>query len=914
MNQYRILFEKNPQPMWIYDLETLSFLAVNDAAICHYGYSREEFLSMTITDMRPQEDALLASRVASAALFRHRKKDGSIISVEITSYSVTFKGRRAKIVLSNDITEARRTGERMAKLTECFLGLGSDPVDNINRLTALSGELLEATSAFYNRLSGGTLCSWGLPPYYKAGDTQVGHIFYDVMKSNNDEVVVIHDLHDTVYAHTDPNVMAYGFKTYIGKAVKFGNECLGSLCTLYKGDFIPGDSELKLMGIIASAIATEENRRDAKYESKLSEEKYRSLIESIQDGIFIIQDNRIQYVNEAFARMAGGKIPDMIGKVFIDLIAPEDRELVMDRHIRRLSGENVPKDYEVRVINGDVRTRRVVNLNIGIINYNGRIATMGTVKDITERREVEEALRQSEALFRATFEQAAIGMVRIDLTGRTLESNTAFRNMIGYSGEELQAMVFTDFTHPDDAELDKELIKKLVAGKNNSLYIKNRFIRNNGTVFWGRLTVSLVRDPEGKPQFVIGMVEDITERKNAEEKMQRSEEKYRTLIENIQDGVFIIQDFKIEFANEAFARMAGYTEEDVLGKDFREFIAPEDLGLVNGYYQMKQEGENVQKEFEFNVIHKDGKTRVTVNINVGLMNYNGRVAIIGTIKDITERKRSEEKLLLFRNLIDRSNDAIFVNEIETGLILDANDKAYKNLGYTREELFNMRVKDIDDVLPDNFSWKEHLKEINEKGYRVLEGRHRRKDGSTFPVEINANIIDLGKQSYMVAVARDITERKQAEEMHKEKARTELYGFIVSALPVFASGVPSSIRNYLISNFAERFEKNFMPKFKEEMKSPDFRQSACYLDAYMQWLSGLFSNFGIQNKSIPNGTKRILEFMNCPWAGEAQGNPIFCLICRSIVIRSFTWTSLKGTPVQNSSIASGSEKCSFDINI
>ncbi len=289
-------------------------------------------------------------------------------------------------------------------------------------------------------------------------------------------------------------------------------------------------------------------------------------------------------------------------------------------------------------------------------------------------------------------------------------------------------------------------------------------------MFWGRLTVSLVRDPEGKPQFAIGMVEDITERKEAEEKMQRSEEKYRTLIENIQDGLFIIQDFKIEFANDAFARMAGYTEEDVIGKDFREFIAPEDLSLVNDYYHMRQKGETVPKEYEFNAIHKNGKTRVTVNINVGLMNYNGRMAIIGTLKDITERKRSEEKLLLFRNLIDRSNDAIFVNEIETGLILDANDKACKNLGYTREELFNMRVKDIDDVLPDNFFWKEHVKEMREKGYRVVEGRHRRKDGSTFPVEVNANIIDLGKQSYMVAVARDITERKQAEEMRKEKAR------------------------------------------------------------------------------------------------------------------------------------------------
>lgn len=925
VKQYRILFESNPQPMWVYDPGTLSFLSVNDAAIYHYGYSREEFLSMTIKDIRPPEDVPVlldnVSRVTSgldaAGVWRHRKKDGSIIFVEITSHTITFKGRRAEVVLANNVTDRRRTEERMAKLTECFLDFGTDPLLNINRLTAVCGELMGAATALYNRLDGGMLCTlgqWNIPPDFKTVDKPEGHICNDMISRSKDEVLVIRNLHKTGYAHTDPNVKAYGLKTYIGKAVKFSNEYVGSLCAVYKEDFVPGESDLRFMRIIASAIGTEENRRCAKEELKQSEEKYRLLIESIQDGIFIIQDDKIQYVNEALARMGGYKVPEMIGKKFIDIIAPEDRELIEDRHVRRLSGESVPKDYEVRVLTRDGRTRRVVNLNVGIINYQGRMATMGTVKDITERRMVEEALCESEALFRATFEQAAIGMVRVDLTGRPVETNKAFRNMLGYSGEELQAMVFTEFTHPDDAGLDMELFKELVAGKNNTFLIKKRYIRKNGSMFWGRLTVSLVRDPEGKPQFAIGMVEDITERKEAEEKMQRSEEKYRTVIENIQDGLFIIQDFKIEFANEAFAMMAGYTEEDVIGKDFREFIAPEDLGMVTDYYRRRLKGETVPKEYEFNAVHKNGKTRVTVNINVGFMNYRGRVAIIGTLKDITERKRSEEKLLLFRNLIDRSNDAIFVNEIETGRIIDANDKACSSLGYTREELLNMRVFEIEDVIiTDHFLWKEHVEEVKEKGYLIVEGRHRRKDGSTFPVEVNVNNIVLGKNEYMVAVARDITERKRAEEMQKEKARAELYGFMVSALPVFASGVPSSVRNILVCNFTERFEKNIMPRFKEEMKSPDFRQKGD-LDAFMQWLSGLFTNFGIRNKTIPDGTKRRLELLNCPWTGEARGNPIFCLICRSIVIRSFTWTSLKGTPVQNSSIAGGSMTCAFDINV
>jgi len=114
--QYRLLFEANPQPMWVYDVENLHFLAVNDAAVRHYGYSRAEFLAMTIKDIRPPEDVqLLADYRASftdevdyAGEWRHRKKDGTTINVEITATRLNFGGRRAEFVLAQDITERKR--------------------------------------------------------------------------------------------------------------------------------------------------------------------------------------------------------------------------------------------------------------------------------------------------------------------------------------------------------------------------------------------------------------------------------------------------------------------------------------------------------------------------------------------------------------------------------------------------------------------------------------------------------------------------------------------------------------------------------------------------------------------------------------------------------------------------------------
>lgn len=121
---YRLLFSSNPHPMWIYDLETLSILEVNDAAVAHYGYSRDEFLSMTIKDIRPSEDvdkltenvARVTSGIDRAGVWRHRKKDGSIIHVEITSHTINFAGSRAEVVLSSDITDRMRAEEEILRL------------------------------------------------------------------------------------------------------------------------------------------------------------------------------------------------------------------------------------------------------------------------------------------------------------------------------------------------------------------------------------------------------------------------------------------------------------------------------------------------------------------------------------------------------------------------------------------------------------------------------------------------------------------------------------------------------------------------------------------------------------------------------------------------------------------------------
>jgi PAS domain S-box-containing protein len=376
----------------------------------------------------------------------------------------------------------------------------------------------------------------------------------------------------------------------------------------------------------------------------------------------------------------------------------------------------------------------------------------------------ERLLHTAEEKYRNLFDNANDAIITTDPDGRITSWNKSAQRIFGWTGQEAMGKDFFPLICSERIVAEnKELTISSILARQIVSGIEKACLRKDETKIYVSLTASSIRDID---QNIIGMsaiIRDTTERKLAEDALRESEERYRKLVEFSPYAIAVHSEGKIVFTNPAGAKLLGAENpEQLIGKPIMDIVHPDYRDAVEEQVRlMEEKGINVSP-VEEKFVRLDGSA-IDVEVTAIPFTYRDKPGIQVIIHDITERKRGEERLRLFRSLVNQSNDAIFVDDTETGRILDANYKACHSLGYTREELLRMHAFDIETTLPGYFSWKEHVEDVKKKGYVVVEGIHRRKDGTTFPVEVNVTYTDIGKNSYIVAIVRDITERKRAEE-------------------------------------------------------------------------------------------------------------------------------------------------------
>ncbi len=503
-------------------------------------------------------------------------------------------------------------------------------------------------------------------------------------------------------------------------------------------------------------------RKKAEEALRASEENFRVVVENASDAILVeAGEGSHVYANQQAAEITGYCVAELLKTTIKDLAHPDDLEKIMQIYRRRLEGEPVPRLYETTIIRKDGKSVPIEVAGTKTV-WQGKTADMVFFRDITERKQREEA-------YRTILRTAIDGFWIVDTEGRFLDVNDAYCHLVGYGREELLTMRIQDVEAVERPEETAQRIQKIM--KTGGDRFETRHRRKDGRILDIEVSANYLEVGDGR---VFVFLRDITERKQAEEALRESEERYRTILETTQEGYYEV-DIKgnFTFLNDSFCRIQGYTRDELMDVNNRQCVDKESAQKIyQAFNQVYTTGEPY-KAFDWEILKKDGTKRF-VESSVSLIrdSKDERIGFRGIVRDITERKQAEEALQASKELFEKTfvsqRDAIFLlDAINPPTILDCNPAATEVFGYTRQEMVGrtMDFLHVDETALREF--QRHLySTIFEHGFlHLFEFRMRRKDGTVFPTEHSVTPLkdEQGERIGWVSVVRDITEHKQSEE-------------------------------------------------------------------------------------------------------------------------------------------------------
>lgn len=608
-------------------------------------------------------------------------------------------------------------------------------------------------------------------------------------------------------------------------------------------------SIFSLEKILTAPKKAEKNLKESEKSLQKSQTLFHTLANASPVGIFRTNERGLcTYVNDRWCEISGLTLEEAQNNGWASALHPVDRDQVFSEW-EKFSQEGNTFQMEYRFLNASGKTSWVFGQAEAERDPDNKvIGYVGTITDITQQKLTEIALKksqtelekrveertadyaESEERFRKIFEEGGIGMVMATPDFCFTKANQAFCEMIGYTEEELKSKTFLDITHPEDIHKNRELIQKLVNQKISSFQMEKRCLCKDDRVIWVNINVFINRVKGQDPSYrFVGVMENITARKEIEEKLVVSEERFRKVFEEGSIGMVVAgPDKYFDKANQAFCKLIGYSEEEIKTKTFIDITHPldieKDLDLVKKLNN--REISSFQNEKRY--IRKDGKV-IWVDLNAFIIQVHQGDSYsyhyIGLVTDITHRKEIEDQLAeseeKFRQIAENVEEVFWMEDVEGSNIIYISPAFEKVWGISLEVLFKNPQVWMESIHPEDRPIIENLK-LYENRKKLLSGSQKhefriiRPDGSirwildkAFPV-VNTK----GEPVRIVGISQDITDLKLAQQEAEQAS---------NAKSEFLSHMSHELRTPLnaILGFAQLLEmnkkKNLEPRQKEGIR-------------------------------------------------------------------------------------------------
>jgi PAS domain S-box-containing protein len=613
---------------------------------------------------------------------------------------------------------------------------------------------------------------WGSPEALRIYGFPSGSGYYSL----NDVEACVEDREQVQQAFTDfiAGKREYDIEITVNPRDGSSQRVVHSLARLEKD---ARGNPVRVLGIIQDIT----DRKRAEEALRESEEKYRTLVENVVDIVYRSdRDGILTFVTPSILPLLGyDTVDDIIGHPITSFWAyPEKR----DDLIARMKEQGYVKDYEISILKRD-GTRIPVSVSSHFYHdETGGIAGVeGIIRDITDRKRADDAIRESEERYRNVVEDQTEFICRFKPDGTHIFVNEAYCRYFGLKRDEILGHWFRPKIPAEDQEPVNRFFASLTPDHPVDS-IDHRIIMPDGNIRWQRWSDRAIFDPSGTVTEYQSVGRDITEWKRYEDALVESENNFRTILDQASDAI-ILHDRtgRILDVNRKACSNLGYTKDELLTKKISDF---DPKGIRNGKDALWDQVVTGQT-FTFESFHvRKDETTFPVEVTLGSIKLDNDVIAMGVVHDITTRKQVEESLRVsqekYTKAFQSAPEAITISELDSGQFIEVNDAATKIFGYSREELLGRSAFELGIWLKKED--RDRFIDPIRKHHKVsqLEILERRKSGELYYALVNADILTIGNITYLIAIIHDITERKKTEKALRESE--ERFRSIVETSP------------------------------------------------------------------------------------------------------------------------------------